>query len=96
MRLVIVSFFFFCFLISQSEASVLLPDVKFELSETKSTLTVPQHEKNKALKKKKSRVSKAKASRKLRFVKPFMFLNPLISHLLLLSPSQQLSDTLEA
>lgn len=96
MRLVIVSFFLFCFLVSRSEASALLPEVNCELSETKTLVTVSQQEKSKALKKKKPGVSKAKAARKLRFTKPFMFFNPLISHLLLLSPSQQLSDTLEA
>ena len=95
MRLVIVSFFLFCFLVSRSEASALLPEVNCELIETKTLVTVSQQEK-KALKKKKPSVLKAKAARKLRFTKPFMFFNPLISHLLLLSPSQQLSDTLEA
>jgi hypothetical protein len=82
-------------LVSRSEASALLPEVNSELSEPKTLVTVSQQEK-KALKKKRVSASKAKAARKLRFTKPFMFLNPLISHLLLLSPSQQLNDTIGA
>jgi len=96
MRLLIVSFFLFSFVIVRVEARVSLPEIRCELSDTKTPLTISPQEKSKALKKKKASVSKAKATRKLRFTKPFMFLNPLISHLLLLSPSHQLHDTLGA
>jgi hypothetical protein len=96
MRLLIVSFLLFFFLISRSEAGNPLPESRCELSDAKTSLPVSQQEKSKALKKKKVSASKAKAARKLRFTKPFMFLNPLISHLLLLSPSQQLNDTIGA
>jgi hypothetical protein len=86
----------FSFLACKSEARVPASDNKYEVNELKGVLPAVYSEKPKHQKKKKVGDSKPKAFRKLRFTNPFMLLNPLISHLLFLSPSKQSNDTLGA
>lgn len=96
MRRVLLPFLFVCLMSSMSEARSTYPDNRNDCVDAKVVLPASQPDKSRSQKKKKAGNSKVKSIRKLRFAKPFMFLNPLISHLLFLSPAQQLNDSLGA
>lgn len=96
MRLLLLFFILSYFVNSQLQAKTFISENRGEISEIKASSPSTRPDKCKANEKKRSNVSKRKAIRKLRFTKPFMFLNPLISHLLFLTPSQISRDTLGA
>jgi len=96
MRLFVISLITFCVFSIPSKGSCFIPDNQIELVENKSSSQATVQEKGKQHRKRKSLTTKPKSARKLRFTKPFMFLNPLISHLLFLTPTQESLDTLGA